>query len=148
MDALAVDFIRGVMRDTARRTDAMLELQGKVTSFKFEKRIAELEGVVAGLRRELSEKNSEIGRLTTEKQNVEAEADKQAAEHANQLALKDAELSRLRGEVEPERAGAAAAALDASEQRRVAGVAESKLCEVELLKVTGYLCFSVGLVFA
>lgn len=155
MDALAVDFIRGVMRDTARRTDAMLELQGKVTSFKFEKRIAELEGVVAGLRRELSEKNSEIGRLTTEKQNVEAEADRQAAEHANQLALKDAELSRLRGEVEPERVGAAAAAeqrriaaaavedpREAAEQREKIEALETKLREVELLKVVVYVCSS------
>jgi hypothetical protein len=120
MDASAVDFMRGVMQEAARRTDAMLELQGTVTSFKFEKRIAELEGAVARLNGELSEKNLEIGRLmgggcvselqekvkvlTTEKQNVEAEAGRQASEHANQLALKDAELSRLLGAVEHERA--------------------------------------------
>jgi hypothetical protein len=31
VDALSVDFMRGVMQDATRRTDAMLELQGTVT---------------------------------------------------------------------------------------------------------------------
>lgn len=72
MDALAVDFMRGVMQDATRRTDAMLELQGTVTSFKFEKRISELVGTMAGLHNELSEKKAEIERLMAEGAKLQA----------------------------------------------------------------------------
>jgi hypothetical protein len=65
-----------------------------------------------------------------EKKVVEANAGKQAAEHASQLAVKDAENSRLLGEK-------TAAEREASEQRRIAEEAATKQREAEQLKVGG-----------
>jgi hypothetical protein len=100
MDASAVDFMRQLMENADRKHDVMSDLREKVAL------------------------------LTMEKKVMEADAGKQAAEHARQLAAKDAENSRLLGDK-------TTAEREASEQRRIAETATTKLREAEQLKVGG-----------